>query len=418
MDGRREQGRGAAIGAWAASALLHGALGVGTYVGASELGGGAGRGSRVQLQWAGMPPPPAAAPARAPDVKPAQEEREREREWTLGVDASAVETATWVGVAPEWAGDAMGRISDVEQGAFALPEGMSDVMTGSAGGVASAPAAGSAGERETARTSVEAAQRAEVAAAREGEEREEARAAAGKIEEQNKAQSAPVRGEREEGGESARGVREGLEESKKDEGGEDAETREAREATKVEGVTELESRGTLREPSAEREERMKESKEGAEREALEVSTAEQAPSAGGVQGQGGSGGGLVVESLEGQVSDKESEATALKDRVKVTPGQPVAAKGLEIKTRRPVFSRYVRVMAAPKNAVVRVRFTREGKVASAELVRSSGWEDVDRPLLDAVYQWTASGKRLLELPEAREGEKPATVSMVFEIVLR
>lgn len=415
---------------WIASAVLHVVIGIGTYVGARELEGSAGDGARVQLQWAGMTPPPVLPPpAPPPDVKPPPPEREekrreeKEREWTLGVDASDAETATWVGVAPEWAGDAIGRISDVEQGAFALPEGASDALMGRAGGAVEAvgaPVAGGTGETRAA-LEREAAERSKGSEAQEGEKDVEARSAtAGRIEKQEETRAGAVRGEREKGGESAEGEREGLEESERDEGGEDAVTKERREATKVEAVTELESRGTSRAPREEREEHAAEVEEGVEEgeRVLEVSRPEQAPSAGGVRGQGGDGGGLVVESLEGQISDKESEATALKDRVKVTPGQPVAAKGLEIKTRRPVFSRYVRVMAAPRNAVVRVRFTREGRVASAEMLRSSGWEDVDRPLLDAVYQWTATGKRLQELPETREGAAPATVSMVFEIVLR
>ncbi len=400
-------------------------------------------GSRVNLQWAGATPPPPAEtrpppppPPEPPPESAREEERRepREREWTLGVDTSDAVTSTWVGVAPEWAGDAMGRIAEVEQGAFALPEGANELAlgaTGSPGGMptevlltppptsgASAASTGEAkpGDRAPAQRTSEASARPE----------EEKPATTGKIEKQEESKSAPTRGANEDGATDARGEREGLDGSKKDDGGDKQETLEKREATTLPPVTDLESRGTAKEPTSAREETSAQ-EQAEEQEAGDAGATGEGEAQGGNEGavmppalvgQGGSGGGVVEISTQGQVSDKESEATALKDRVQVRPGQPVAAKGLEIKTRRPVFSLYTRVTAAPRNAVVRVRFTREGKVASAEMVRSSGVADVDRPILDAVYGWTASGKQLLELPETREGEKPATVSIVFEIVLR
>lgn len=440
MAQRSGRGRWGAWCSWLASGALHALVGVGSLLGATWERGAA-EGSRVQLHWAGLPPPPEAIeppeakPPQPPELKPPEEKQAneaREREWTLGVDVSDAVTSTWVGVAPEWAGEAVGRLAEVEQGAFALPEGSETRALGASGSPGGAPAeislapqraggAGATSQQGVPGAPGKAEERVDESAAKESEATP---ATAGRIEKQEEAKSAPVRGERDEGATDARGEREGLEEARRDDGGREAETKEARDATSVPPVSELESRGTAKEPTSAREERSS----AAEAAAAEgVRGSDGAPGQGeGTEGgamvippgQGGDGGGVVEISTQGQVSDRESEATALKDRVKVTPGQPVAAKGLEIKTRRPVFSLYTRVTAAPRNAVVRVRFTREGKVASAEMVRSSGVADVDRPILDAVYGWTASGKKLLELPETREGEKRATVSMVFEIVLR
>lgn len=423
---------------WLASAGLHALLGVGSLMGATR-GMGASEGARVDLQWAGStplartpepPPPPPRAEEKNPEEPPAPM---KDREWTLGVSESDAVTSTWVGVAPEWAGDAAGRLAEVEQAAFALPEGSRQSALGASGSPGGAPA-----EMSLAASQTGNGERGETSAARAGATAPEKEAGetaspeeratpttAGKIEKQDEAKSAPTQGERETGANDARGEREGLEAAKKDDGGDTEETLEKKDATTLPPVTDLESRGTAKEPTLEREERadraQEEKAQGAEDSAGQTDRGEAgegATSAPMPPGQGGEGGGVVEISTQGQVSDKESEATAMRDRVKVTPGQPVAAKGLEIKTRRPAFSLYTRVTAAPRNAVVRVRFTREGKVAAAEVLRSSGVADVDRPILDAIYGWSASGKRLLELPETREGERPATVAIVFEIVLR
>lgn len=127
--------------------------------------------------------------------------------------------------------------------------------------------------------------------------------------------------------------------------------------------------------------------------------------------------GVVPDSTSGEVSDRESIATAIKNAVKVEPGQPVAGKGLTVKTLRPRWSHFTLITAAPDNAVVRVDFGKDGKVANVELLRSSGRTDVDRPMLDAVYMWTASGKQLRDLPDLDANGKPSVVRMTFEMIL-
>lgn len=127
--------------------------------------------------------------------------------------------------------------------------------------------------------------------------------------------------------------------------------------------------------------------------------------------------GVVPDSTSGETSDRESIAAAIREAIKVEPGQPVAGKGLTVKTVRPRWSHFTLITAAPQNAVVRVEFGKDGRVTSVETLRSSGRNDVDRPMLDAVYMWTASGKQLRDLPDIGKDGKPSTVRMTFEMIL-
>lgn len=127
--------------------------------------------------------------------------------------------------------------------------------------------------------------------------------------------------------------------------------------------------------------------------------------------------GPVPDSTSGELSDREAIATAIREAIRVEPGKPVASKGITVKTFRPRWSHFTLITAAPQNAVVRVSFNREGRAVDVQLLRSSGRTDVDRPLIDAVYNWTASGKQISALPEKRPDGKPGLLSMTFEIIL-
>ena len=116
----------------------------------------------------------------------------------------------------------------------------------------------------------------------------------------------------------------------------------------------------------------------------------------------------------GDTSEKESDAASIRKSVLIRPGHPAAAQGLEIVTRRPEFTRLTRVTAWPRNPIVRVTFDRTGKVTQAKILRSSGVEDVDNPVLYSVYQWTAKGKALAELPK---GDVHAGVTITVTIIL-
>lgn len=105
----------------------------------------------------------------------------------------------------------------------------------------------------------------------------------------------------------------------------------------------------------------------------------------------------------GLPSDKESLATSVKKAPTVKPGQVLAANGLDIQTKAPKWSYTTLRTRRPANPTVQVTFGRDGKVVRAGFVTdgttiySSGYEDVDEPLLSAVYSWTAKGKKLAEL---------------------
>lgn len=130
----------------------------------------------------------------------------------------------------------------------------------------------------------------------------------------------------------------------------------------------------------------------------------------------------------GEKSPKQVDASALEDSTEVRPGRPIAAKGLEITTRRPQFSKVTRVVAYPENPVLEAKFVRDGTVRSVRLLKSSGFPDVDQPVIDAVFAWTAKGEALRKLPAAprkaspsalgdTQAEEPGVV-IKFTIILR
>ena len=106
---------------------------------------------------------------------------------------------------------------------------------------------------------------------------------------------------------------------------------------------------------------------------------------------------------DGDPSDRESDATSTID---VPPdqwrrGKPLAARGLDIKTKRPVFPELTSLTARPVNPVVEIFFDRRGVPRRVNLLRGSGDARVDGPVVDAIYRWRASGAELSRL----EGEE-------------
>ena len=125
-----------------------------------------------------------------------------------------------------------------------------------------------------------------------------------------------------------------------------------------------------------------------------------------------SGGGTGRDGV-GILSDREATAAAIKNAVNVTTwGRPLVAKGLKIRTVRPRLSKYTEITArgAP---VIRILFDRTGKAREVLVLQSSGNKDVDRPVVDAAYQWTAEGKELASL-----GELPNSVPETMAIDVR
>jgi hypothetical protein len=145
------------------------------------------------------------------------------------------------------------------------------------------------------------------------------------------------------------------------------------------------------------------------------------PSEQGNQGQRGSegnnaSGATVTGDKPGQKDDREADASAVIDSIEVVPGKPAAAKGLRIQTSRPQWSMATKLTARPRNPTVRITFGPTGRVSKAEFVagKNSGYVDVDQPLLNAVYRWTARGEAIDKL---HAGNPKAGVTITVNILL-
>jgi hypothetical protein len=119
----------------------------------------------------------------------------------------------------------------------------------------------------------------------------------------------------------------------------------------------------------------------------------------------------------GEKSDSQSDAFAIAEAITVTPGRVAAHKGLRITTVRPEWSITTRLTITPRNPVVRIVFGKSGRVIKADFVKgqSSGFEEVDGPLLDALYRWTAAGEALTRIPAH---DPLAGVTMSFRVIIR
>ena len=98
---------------------------------------------------------------------------------------------------------------------------------------------------------------------------------------------------------------------------------------------------------------------------------------------------------------RESAPTSQTKPIKVHPGKPIAMQGLTIDTVAPKFTTVTRLLTVPHNPLVRLTFAPTGRVVLATIIEPSGYADVDRPVLDAVYAWKARGKRLADLRAAQ-----------------
>ncbi len=119
----------------------------------------------------------------------------------------------------------------------------------------------------------------------------------------------------------------------------------------------------------------------------------------------------------GNKADREADAASKKGPIEVRPGKPAAGQGLEIQTVRPKWSITVQLTSVPKNPMVRIVFGPDGKVKNAAFVlgQDTGSAEVDGPLLDAIYRWTAKGKAIDQLPK---NDPKAGVPLIMRIVLR
>jgi hypothetical protein len=104
--------------------------------------------------------------------------------------------------------------------------------------------------------------------------------------------------------------------------------------------------------------------------------------------------------LPGVTSDAESIAVSTQPMLEFKPGTPLTGKGIRIRTVVPRFSTTTQLTAVPRNPIIVIRFNRAGRVVKAEFENNqgTGYRDVDEPLLDAVYRWTAVGEQLSRIP--------------------
>lgn len=123
----------------------------------------------------------------------------------------------------------------------------------------------------------------------------------------------------------------------------------------------------------------------------------------------------VTSGEPGIESDKDSDASSTTVTAEYRNGKVIAGEGLDIKTVRPTFSKYTRVTAIPTNPIVEIQFDRTGKVRDVVMKQSSGYRDVDEPVKNAVWAWTAKGKVLEELASRRSD---GVVKVEITILLR
>lgn len=114
---------------------------------------------------------------------------------------------------------------------------------------------------------------------------------------------------------------------------------------------------------------------------------------------------------DGTPSEKESPATSPSRPLRVQPGKPAAAQGLEIQTRvPPELTIPTRLLAGNRRAVYMVSFAKDGTVKTAKMTNSSGNRELDEAGLNAMYSWTAKGKPLEDL----DGE--GVISVYIELI--
>jgi hypothetical protein len=97
-------------------------------------------------------------------------------------------------------------------------------------------------------------------------------------------------------------------------------------------------------------------------------------------------------------TERESAPVTLIQGLKIHPGKVLAQQGLQINTVNARFSTVAMMTSAPINPDVVVVFNKTGEVAKAEIIRSTGYANIDGPILASLYKWTAQGEILQKVP--------------------
>ena len=106
---------------------------------------------------------------------------------------------------------------------------------------------------------------------------------------------------------------------------------------------------------------------------------------------------------DGEKSDRESDATSIVDvpQAKWRNGRPLAGKGLNVRTQRPVFDELTTISTGGANPIVEIEFDKEGVPKNCVILQSSGSQLIDQPIIDCLYRWRASGSQLTNWPEGK-----------------
>lgn len=118
----------------------------------------------------------------------------------------------------------------------------------------------------------------------------------------------------------------------------------------------------------------------------------------------------------GEASDRESDAASLEPPAEAVLGQPVAAEGLEIKTRRPDLSITARLRGGARNPVVHITFGRNGRVLRADYKEgmTTGNTELDTGLRASIFTWTATGENLEKIdPDDPRAGITVTLKLLF-----
>lgn len=90
----------------------------------------------------------------------------------------------------------------------------------------------------------------------------------------------------------------------------------------------------------------------------------------------------------------EAVPTNIKEvEVALQEGRVLVGKGIKVTTKLPIPpGTGSRTLAVPRNARVRVTFTRDGKVHDAKVIRSTTYADWDQAIESSLYRWSAKGE--------------------------
>ncbi|MCA9278711.1 MAG: hypothetical protein H6815_11025 [Phycisphaeraceae bacterium] len=112
---------------------------------------------------------------------------------------------------------------------------------------------------------------------------------------------------------------------------------------------------------------------------------------------------------------RESDASSENEPLRWEPGKPLSAEGVRITTYKPKFTTTTLLSTSPSNPIVDITFGSNGEVVRRGVRfvgRGTGYPDVDRPLIEAMYLWKATGRKIDELRETE------TLSIKILVILR